>query len=142
MKNPYLMSMAFSHEVYSNEDTEYVSYVPSKNPYLCHGWLKDAASKLKQKAYNNKYYQKNKELWKTKYYKYEKKGRQAAEDVKSAFSNFSKSAGKYGSNVKKALTSGPAHNFTDKTDSKPHNYNPLIEYVADSSRGRGAIRRC
>lgn len=132
MKNPYLMSMAFSHEVYSNEDTEYVSYVPSKNPYLCHGWLKDAASKLKQKAYNNKYYQKNKELWKTKYYKYEKKGRQAAEDVKSAFSNFSKSAGKYGSNVKKALTSGPAHNFTDKTDSKPHNYDPLTEYVADS----------
>lgn len=140
MKNPYLMHSDFSYDVFSNEATGYVSYVPSKNPYLQHGWAKDAVSKLKQKVYNNDYYKKNKELWKTKYYKYEKKGHQAAEDGKKTTSNFVSKANKLSSGVSnkvqkyssKNTVSGPAHDTTSTTTDKPHVYNPFTEYVMDT----------
>lgn len=102
MKNPYLMCADSMYNVYSNTDTGYVSYVPSKNPYLQHGWGTDAASKLKQKIYNSKYYDKYKNLWKTKYYHYEKKGRKTTEDIKDTLSKGLKS---YGENWKRGAQS-------------------------------------
>lgn len=137
MKNPYLMTMDSYHEVYSNADTAYVSYTPSKNPYLSHGWLKDAASKAKQKVYNSKYYQKNKELWKTKYYKYEKKGHHTLSEVKDAITKSTSSIGAATTNNTRygaKKSPGVAQDFTKTSKTSPHKYGAIEEFVKDAIR--------